>query len=418
MEYATVYLILAALFGLFMAWGIGANDVANAMATSIGAKVLTLRWALVVAAIFEFSGAVLAGGSVTETIRKGIFDTSAVSGSPEIIVLGMLAALLAAGTWLLVATSLGWPVSTTHSIVGAIVGFVCTGIGISAVNWAEVGGIAISWVISPILAGSVAWLLFTSVQRLILDRSDPVKQARRYVPMYIFLAGFFISAMTLIKGLKHQDLPLSELQCYALAAAIGVVLAALGAWFISRIKVSEGSSRLDRYVAVERIFGVLMVFTACSMAFSHGSNDVANAIGPVAAIISIVNTGLITGHSEIPFWLLLAGGAGIVFGLGTFGRYVIRTVGSNITHLTPSRGFAAELAAASTVIVASSAGMPISTTHTLVGAVMGVGLARGIAALDLGVIRSIFMSWVITLPAGAAFATLFFYILRAIFISP
>jgi inorganic phosphate transporter, PiT family len=414
MEHADLYLWLAVAFGLFMAWGIGANDVANAMATSIGAKVLTIRKAILVAAVFEFAGAVLAGGEVTNTIRGGIVDADVLADSPDLLITGMLAALLAAGTWLLIASAMGWPVSTTHSIVGAIVGFAAIGIGMHVVHWDQVGTIAASWVVSPLVSGIVAFLIFTSVQRLVLETPDPFRNAKRYVPIYIFATGFFITLMTLFKGLKHVGLQLKDWQSIALAIGMGGLAVLVALPFLRRISIAETASRAERFAGVERVFAVLMVFTACSMAFAHGSNDVANAIGPVAAILGVLQTGMVTAKAVVPFWLLLLGGAGIVVGLATYGQYVIRTIGQNITHLTPSRGFAAELSAATTVVVASGVGLPISTTHSLVGAVMGVGLARGIAALDLGVVRTIFMSWIITLPAGALLSVLFFVLLRGL----
>lgn len=412
MEMMTVYIGLAALFGLFMAWGIGANDVANAMATSVGSKALTVKQAILVAAVFEFLGAVLAGGEVTSTIRKGIVDASLLTTTPELLVYGMLAALLAAAIWLLIASSKGWPVSTTHSIVGAIVGFAAVGIGIEAVQWGKVGTIVMSWVISPLTAGMIAYIIFKSVQWLILERSDPLARARRFVPVYIFLAGFTMSLVTMVKGLKHVGLELETGHTYMIAAAVGLVIALIGKFFIMRIKVDENADKEFRFRTVEKVFGVLMVVTACGMAFAHGSNDVANAIGPVAAVVSIAQSGVIGQKAAVSPIILLLGGAGIVIGLATYGFKVMATVGQRITHLTPSRGFAAELAAATTIVVASGTGIPISTTHTLVGAVLGVGLARGIAAINLSVVRSIFLSWVITIPAGAFLAIIFFYILK------
>lgn len=416
MEYATIYLILAGCFGLFMAWGIGANDVANAMATSVGSKALTLKQAVIVAAIFEFAGAFLAGGQVTSTIRKGIVDADLLVGTPELLIFGMLAALLAAGIWLLIATKYGLPVSTTHSIVGAIVGFAAVGIGIEAVKWGKVGSIAASWVVSPVIAGTLAYALFRSVQKLVLDTSNPMENAVRYVPLYIFLTGAMISLVTMFKGLKHIGLELSKVEAYSISFLIGLICALIGAFFIRKIAVKVGKKPSYQFDNVERVFGVLMIFTACAMAFAHGSNDVANAIGPVAAIFSIVTSGgEIAQKSLMPIWILLLGGVGIVFGLLMYGHKVIATVGSGITDLTPSRGFCAELSASITVVIASGTGIPISTTHTLVGAVLGVGFARGISALNLRMIGSIFMSWVITLPAGGILAIIFFYILSAIF---
>lgn len=415
-DYGTVFLVLAAVFGLFMAWGIGANDVANAMATSVGAKALTVKQAILVAAVFEFAGAILAGGQVTKTIRKGIIDAGGLENSPELLVFGMLAALLAAGCWLLLASYKGWPVSTTHSIIGAIVGFSMVGIGMDAVNWGKVGTIVMSWVVSPVLAGIISFLLFRSVQKLILDTENPYQNAKRYVPVYIFFAGFMISLVTLVKGLKHIGLETSTAENYTYAALVGLVIMVIGIIVIRRIKFDESLDKSFHYTNVERVFGVLMIVTACAMAFAHGSNDVANAVGPLAAVVGIVQSGgEIAQKSALSPWVLLIGGGGIVLGLAMYGFKVMTTVGKKITELTPSRGFAAELAAATTVVLASGTGLPISTTHTLVGAVLGVGIARGLAALNLTVIRNIFMSWIITLPAGGILAIVFFYMLKTIF---
>jgi PiT family inorganic phosphate transporter len=414
MDAQHIYIGLAAAFGLFMAWGIGANDVANAMATSVGSKALTIKQAILVAAIFEFTGAVLAGGEVTSTIRKGIVDADLLAGSPELLVYGMLAALLAAAVWLLIASKNGWPVSTTHSIVGAIVGFAAVGIGVDAVQWGQVGTIVLSWVVSPVTAGFIAYLIYRSVQKLILSQDDPLEKAKRYVPVYMFLAAFTITLVTILKGLKHVGLDLSLRDSYLLAIAIAVGIALLGAVVIGRIKPDPKVEKSQHFYTVERVFGVLMVLTACGMAFAHGSNDVANAIGPLAAVIGIATTGTITAKSSLPIWVLVLGGGGIVVGLATYGRHVIATVGKKITQLTPSRGFAAELAAATTIVIASGTGIPVSTTHTLVGAVLGVGMARGIEAIDLRVVARILVSWVVTIPAGAILAIMFFFIFKAV----
>ncbi|MBT8078644.1 MAG: inorganic phosphate transporter [Gammaproteobacteria bacterium] len=414
MDAQFVYIGLAALFGIFMAWGIGANDVANAMATSVGSRALTIKQAILVAAVFEFLGAVLAGGEVTSTIRKGIVDADLLSGTPELLVYGMLASLLAAGTWLLIASRSGWPVSTTHSIVGAIVGFAAVGIGIDAVKWSQVGTIVMSWVASPLTAGFIAFLIFSSVQRLILSREDPLKQAKRYVPVYMFLAAFTITLVTILKGLKHVGLEISVANAYVLAIVIAFGIAVIGAIVIRRIEPDKKMEKSQHFYTVERVFAVLMVITACGMAFAHGSNDVANAIGPVAAVISVAQSGLVGAKSTVPIWVLIIGGGGIVIGLATYGRHVIATVGEKITQLTPSRGFAAELAAGATIVIASGTGIPISTTHTLVGAVLGVGLARGIEAIDLRVVGRILISWVVTIPAGAILAILFFFVFKTI----
>ena len=414
------FLVLACVFGLFMAWGIGANDVANAMGTSVGSRALTLKQAILVAAVFEFLGAYLAGGEVTSTIRKGIVDPELLSAAPELLIYGMLAALLAAATWLAIASQKGWPVSTTHSIVGAIVGFSAVGISVDAVAWGKVGTIAASWIVSPLLAGSIAFGLFVSVKRLILDHEDAFRRAITYIPIYMFLVGFMISMVTLLKGLKHIgleiDLGLGSkfINAMIISTAVGAAVSLLGAYLLRRVKtLTEDVNSIDN---VEKVFGILMIFTACAMAFAHGSNDVANAVGPIAAVVSTVQSGGVIGaKSTMPWWVLGIGAAGIVVGLATYGWRVIRTIGRKITELTPSRGFAAELAAASTVVLASATGLPISTTHTLVGAVLGVGLARGVEALHLPTVGAIVTSWVITLPAGAGLSVLFFYLLKGIF---
>jgi PiT family inorganic phosphate transporter len=415
-DYGLVLLLLACLFGFFMAWGVGANDVANAMGTSVGSRALTIKQAILIAMVFEFSGAYLAGGQVTETIKSGIVDASMIT--PDLMVLGMMSALLAAGTWLMVASTKGWPVSTTHSIVGAVIGFAAVGVSMDAVNWAGVGPIVASWVVSPVLSGIVAFGLFVSVQKLIIDTDSPFLNAKRFVPLYMFATGFMVSVMTLTKGLKHIGLDLSSGEGFLLSLGVGTVVMLLGIVLLSRIKIDVEADKDFHYASVEKVFAVLMIFTTCAMAFAHGSNDVANAVGPLAAIVGVIQSGgeAVGAKAALPAWVLLLGAVGIVIGLATYGYKVIATIGKEITELTPSRGFAAELATATTVVGASAIGLPVSTTHTLVGAVLGVGLARGIGALNLGVIGKIFMSWLITLPVGAALAIAFFFVLRGIFL--
>ncbi|MCE2573489.1 inorganic phosphate transporter [Motilimonas eburnea] len=414
--YGTTLVVLAAVFGFFMAWGIGANDVANAMGTSVGSKALTIKQAVIIAMIFEFAGAYLAGGEVTSTIRKGIIDSAAFVEHPDLLVFGMISALLAAGLWLLIASYCGWPVSTTHSIIGAIVGFAAVGVSPDIVSWGKIGGIVGSWIVTPLIAGLIAYAIFMSAQRLIFDTEEPLKNAKRYVPLYMFLAGFMMSLVTIKKGLKHVGLHFDTMEAYGLAVIVGILVALIGKYFINRIKIDPKADKKMHFTNVEKVFAILMVITACAMAFAHGSNDVANAIGPLAAVVSIVNSqGEIASKAALAWWILPLGGFGIVLGLAIFGKRVIATIGNGITHLTPSRGFAAELAAATTVVIASGTGLPISTTQTLVGAVLGVGMARGIAALNLGVVRSIVVSWVITLPIGAFLSIMFFYMLKGMF---
>ncbi len=416
LQNSNIFIILAILFGTFMAWGIGANDVANAMGTSVGSGAVTIKQAIIIAVIFEFTGAILAGGEVTATIRKGILDAALFTNEPHLLVYGMLASLLAAGGWLLIASSFGWPVSTTHSIVGAIVGFGAVGVGVDAVAWDKVINIVISWIASPVLAGVISFILFRSLQNLIIDTKDPFDNAKKYVPYYMFLVGFVVSLVTIFKGLKHVGLTFSTSTSYLLAFGFGLLVAIIGTMFIRNIHLDPDENIDFNFTSMERVFGVLMIITAAAMAFAHGSNDVANAIGPLAAIYGVVESGgLIGSKTSLPLWILLVGGSGIAVGLITYGHRVIATIGTGITQLTPSRGFAATLAAAATVVIASGTGIPVSTTQVLVGAVLGVGLARGMAALDTRVINKIFLSWIVTLPAGALMSIIFFFILKSIF---
>ncbi len=415
--YGTAMIIMAMIFGLFMTWGVGANDLANAMGVSVGSGAVSVKQVIVIAVIFEFLGAVLAGGHVTKTIRKGIIDPTSIINNPEILVFGMLAALLAAGFWLMFASIKGWPVSTSHSIVGAIVGFAIVGIGPEAVNWNKIIKIVISWVISPAMGGIIAYLLVISTRKLILDTDTPLINAKKYAPAYVFLVAFIISLVTMFKGLKHLKLDLTIWGSLGVSVCFGIIISLVG-WLLIR-GIEEDTDVDDKafqFASVENVFTPMMIFTACSMAFAHGSNDVANGIGPMAAVVSIVNSGgEVLQESTLPLWILLVGGGGIVLGLVTLGYRVMLTVGKKITELTPSRGFCAQVAAASTVVIASRTGMPVSTTHILVGAVLGVGLARGLGALDLRVILNIVISWVVTLPAGAILAMFFYFTLKGIF---
>ncbi|MEM9415383.1 MAG: inorganic phosphate transporter [Planctomycetota bacterium] len=558
-----ILLCLAVAFGFYMAWNIGANDVANAMGTSVGSGALTLKWAIILAAIFEFSGAYLVGSNVSETVRKGIFDPIQVTAievqdafdleeppsselvttltalikedaesiaeleaeSPELLLeartfidqypdfrkvyepaqqkgslnlaMGMIAALLAAGLWLQIASYFGWPVSTTHSIVGAVVGFGCVALGIKAVDWVgspgEFGGvakIAASWLVSPLLAGSIAYLLFRFVQKGVLNKPDPVKSAKRMTPVIVFFMVMILAGMTAFKGLKHfwksdfyKDLgligskdPLFPLLVFGAAAVLGIVCAAVAAAVVRKIDdvpldtrkqfeaayVARSLGKMHKHMArvqasahgevgekadsilaevrkledlaqkqtdpaathsvyrkVEKIFMYLQILSACFVAFAHGANDVANAIGPLSAAVQSIQDGAAAAKSTVPAWALLLGGTGIIVGLATWGWRVMQTIGKKITELTPTRGFCAELAAATTILIASLpfswAKVPISTTHTLVGAVLGVGMARGIGAINLNTVRDIAASWVITIPAGAGLCIVFYYVLRLIF---
>ena len=402
---------IAALLAFYMAWAIGANDVANAMGTSVGSGALTVGGAIIVAAIFEFAGAFLAGGHVTDTVRKGMLDMSLLSR--EQLIYGMMASLASAGTLLIGATRFGLPISTTHAIVGAIVGFGAVAIGIDAVNWPKVLQISLSWITSPLLAGVIAFAIFHLIRSTILNKSNPVHQIRKYGPAFFFFVFFIIGLVTLFKGLKHINLDLDLMEALAGSVALGLIGSGIGAFFIRRVQIGEADPD-HRFDQVERIFVVLQILTACAIAFAHGSNDVANAIGPLAAIVNAVENVDLTAKTPVAPWMLAIGGLGIVMGLATWGYRVMETVGKKITELTPSRGFAAQLAAASTIVLASRLGIPISTTHTLVGAVLGVGLARGITALDLRVVGNILASWIATLPIAAALSVFFYYFFKGL----
>jgi inorganic phosphate transporter, PiT family len=404
--------------GLYMAWGIGANDVANAMGTSVGSGALTLLAAIILAGVLEFGGAVLIGSSVTQTVSRGIidielFDTSGALGDagPLHLALGMLCALIGAAVWLHMATHLGLPVSTTHSIVGAVVGIGLVSFGFNGVNWDTMGQIMASWVVSPLLGGLLAFASFWGIRRFILSKRDPVAATIRSSP---WIVGVVVSVMVLsfiYKVLKNRiDAPPLVLALVA-ALSAGAVAGVL-AFALTRNMVPRSGT--SPYEFVERVFGVLQIGTACFVAFAHGANDVANAVGPVAAVVSLHATGFTTIATTVgvPFWVLVLGGGGIVLGLATMGYKVIATIGREITEITPTRGFSAEFGAATTVLLASSLGLPISTTHTLVGAVIGVGFARGIGALNLRVIRNIVNSWVATVPVAAGVAALLFSVAR------
>ena len=416
MSVESAILLLAGLGGFYMAWNIGANDVANAMGTSVGSKALTIRQAIVIAAIFELAGATLVGGHVTDTVRKGIISPEALDGNLDEYVYGMLAALLAAGIWLQIATRMGLPVSTTHSIVGAVAGFGIAAGGIAAVDWGTMGKIVLSWFTSPLCGALFGFLLFTAIQRTILDTVSPVARARLLAPFFVFITFVIIVLATVFKGLKHLKLDLDLGEATLIGVGVGALAALIAAVVVRRYLSGRDNLEIgDQYDHVERVFKYLQIMTACAVAFAHGSNDVANSVGPLAGIVSVISSGVLEAKAEVPLWILLMGGSGIVVGLATWGYKVMLTVGTKITELTPTRGFSAELAAATTIIVGTRLGMPISTTHVLVGSVLGVGLARGISALNLRVMRDIFSSWVITVPFTGVLSVVLYFLLRWIF---
>ncbi|WP_439239566.1 inorganic phosphate transporter [Lonepinella sp. BR2919] len=414
-NYGTILIIITAAFAFFMAFGVGANDVSNAMGTSVGSGTINAKQAIIIALIFECAGAYLAGGEVTETIKSGIIYPTNFINAPDTLVLGMMSALFASGSWLLIASRWGWPVSTTHSIIGAVIGFACITAGTHAVRWGAISGIVGSWFITPVIAGVLAYGIFFVIQKLIFDTEKPLHNAQKFGPYFMGLTVFILVIVTVAKGLKHIGLNLTAGETILISLGISFVSVVIS-YFYFRSKRFIKKARSGVFGGVERVFSILMLMTACAMAFAHGSNDVANAIGPLAAVVTIVdNGGNIMASAPMAWWVLPLGAAGIATGLIVLGYKVMATIGTGITDLTPSRGFAAQFATAATVVVASGTGLPISTTQTLVGAVLGIGLARGIAALNLNVIRNIIASWIVTLPAGAFFAIVIYFILDLIF---
>ena len=411
MEPTTIVLAVAAVAGLYMAWNIGANDVANAMGTSVGSGALTIRRAIIVAAIFEFGGAMLVGGTVTNTIRKGIVDMDALGGDPMVIAVGMTCCLLAAAVWLNIATYSGWPVSTTHSIVGAVVGFGLIAGGFDAVNWAVMGKIAASWVVSPLLGGLLGYLGFVFIKRRILNVDRPLLALRGWGPIMVFPIFAILALSVLFKGLKPLKLDLALGPSLGIAVAVGLLASVVSVPLLRRATRIASEDKDDHTYRAERVFLVLQVLTACFVAFAHGSNDVANAVGPMAAVFG-ATSGELGAQVAVPHRVLLIGAVGIVVGLATYGYKIMATIGKKITELTPSRGFAAEFGAATTIVMASKLGLPVSTTHTLVGAVIGVGFARGIGAINTKVVSGIIASWFITVPFTAILAAGLFLIGR------
>jgi PiT family inorganic phosphate transporter len=424
----TVLLIVILLTGFYMAWNIGANDVANAMGTSVGSGALTLKHAVIIAAILEFSGAFFFGSHVSKTMQSGIINSELFVNDPRTLVYGMLASLASAGIWLQLASYYGWPVSTTHSIVGSIVGFGAIVGGLEAVYWTNVGFIVCSWIVSPLLGGLLGYYIFILLRKQIFYALDPVAATRRLTPLIVFIVSAVLALILVFEGFHNLQLNWNVFEKSVLVLVIAL-LSSLISYFAVRnisspIKESNSSHSATEkemtvshqgYATVEKIFGYLQIMSACMMAFVHGANDVANAIGPLSAAVAILTTGLYAVEAPIPMWALALGGFGIVIGLATWGWRVIETIGKKITELTPSRGFSAEFAAAATIALASRLGMPVSTTHTLVGAVIGVGFARGLEAVNLNTTRDILISWVVTVPLGALLAIALFFPIRFIF---
>ncbi len=411
-----VLVVIAIIVGFYMAWNIGANDVANSMADAVGSKALTIFWAVVLAGICNFFGAVLVGSHVTDTVRQGIIDTQAFTHDPRILAHGMVCAMLAAAVWLNLASYFGMPVSTTHSIVGAIIGFGILEAGLEHIHWGKLGQIAASWFISPLAGGIMAFAIFKLISRYILAVEKPVVAARKGVPVCVFFTFAILIIAIIYKGLKNIHLDLKGSEAVTLSIIGGLIAAGISNLFIRRNRNYNGELPFEQQLAaVEKIFAVLVVITSCTVAFAHGANDVANAVGPLAAVAEIVKNNTVPGKVPVNIWLLVLGGLGIAVGLAMFGHRVMRLVGTKVTKITPSRGVAADLSTMVTVLTCSKLGLPISTTHTLIGAIIGVGLARGITAINRKVVASIFTSWLVTIPVSAGLTVLFYLLAEWLF---
>ncbi len=401
-------LYIGYVFGFYMAWNIGANDVANSMASAVGAKAITIRQAIFIAAILNVVGATFIGSHVTQTIRKGIVSTDIMS-DPHLALLGALAALLAAALWVSFATWKSLPVSTTHSIVGAMIGFGVMVGGFSVINLGKLLAVVMSWVISPVFALLISYGMFKLIVKLILSRNDPFQQAVKLSPVFVGLTAFVVVLSFLFKTPLGKNFHLSMPAAVLIALALAALLGYIGKWVLKRY-LGHLPSRNE-----EEIFRRIQIGTSCYVALAQGSNDVANAIGPLAVIYFIVKTGGVGVNVPVPLFLLLFGGIGIACGIGMAGHRVMDTIGSKITTLSNSRGFSVDFAAATTVLVASKLGLPVSTTHATVGGVMGVGLARGMEAVNFKIIFKIMLYWILTVPAAAFTSIVIFLVLRLIF---
>lgn len=421
---------MAIAFGFYMAWSIGANDAANAMGTSVGSKAVSFREAVIIAAIFEFAGAMIAGGGVADTMRSGIVDPALFAdptlfpagNGAELFIWGMMASLISAALWLHIAAYLGWPVSTTHSIVGAITGFGAVSVGIANVEWLKLLTIAASWLTSPLLGGVLSFIIFLVIRKAILDAKNANLGLRLVSPILAMPVFMTLTLVLFTKGLKKlhgtfAEYGIGNMEMIGISALVGVFSSLTLAFAIRKIHIAADESSESKYAKIEKVFRYLQVITACFVAFAHGSNDVANSIGPVAAIVGTLETMDMTAAKvPIPSWVLLLGAVGIVVGLATYGYRVIETIGTKITEITPTRGFAAEFGAASTILIGSHFGIPLSTTHTVVGSVIGVGFARGMNALNLKIIINILKSWLYTIPFCGILTIILYYLFTAIFV--
>jgi PiT family inorganic phosphate transporter len=398
-------LIIGYIFGFYMAWNIGANDVANSMASAVGAKAITIRQAVFIAGILNIVGATFIGTHVTNTIRKGIVSTEVLT-DPHLALIGALSALLAAALWVSFATWKSLPVSTTHSIVGAMIGFGIMAGGFSVINWSKLGAVVLSWIISPVFALVIGFIMFKTIIRLILSKKDPFTWSLKLSPLFIGFAFFVIVLSFLFKTPLGKKLAIGTSMALVIALILAVGLGFAGMKVLGRYTQKEESS------GAEDIFRKIQIGTSCYVALAQGANDVANAIGPLAVIYFIVKTGEIGTKVPVPIFLLFFGGIGIACGIGMAGHRVMDTIGRKITTLTNTRGFSVDFAAATTVMVASKLGLPVSTTHAAVGGVIGVGLARGLEAVNFRIIFQIILYWVLTVPVAAITSIVIFKILK------
>ncbi len=398
----------ASAIAFYMAWSIGANDVANSMATAVGAKAITFKQAVLIAGILNIFGAVFVGGHVSDTVRKGIVDVTGIDS--HILLLGFVSSLLAAAIWVTLSTWKSMPISTTHSIIGALMGFGLIAGGISSVMWGKVGSVIASWILSPVVGCMLAFIIFRVIVKVIFAKDNPVNSAKIVGPIIIGFTAFLIISSLLLKTPISKNYAISDAEGLMIATVIAIFIGITGIIALRKVQ----AKMKDDYYTVEGIFRKLQIITSCYVAFAHGANDVANAIGPVAAIVPLAEGQEVGSTVNVPYTLLLLGGIGIAIGCWTWGRRVMRTVGNKITNLTNTRGFSVDFGAATTVLVSSKLGLPISTSHTVVGAVIGVGLARGLAAVDLSVIKKIIVSWLLTLPIAAGTSITIFLCLRAI----
>jgi len=403
-----VILIAGYVFGFYMAWNIGANDVANSMASAVGAKAITIRQAVFIAGILNLLGATFIGSHVTNTIRKGIVSTE-ILGDPHIALIGALSALLAAALWVSFATWKSLPVSTTHSIVGAMIGFGVMAGGFGVINWGKLGAVVLSWIVSPLFALVISFLLFKAIVRVIMVHQDAVARAMRLSPLFIGMALFVVVLSFLFKTPLGKKLAIGTPLALLLAFAAAVIFGMAARKILLKLIDPESES------GVEEIFRRIQIGTSCYVALAQGANDVANAIGPLAVIYFLVKTGKIGGEVPVPVFLLLFGGVGIACGIAMAGYRVMETLGTKITTLTNTRGFSVDFAAATTVLVASKLGLPVSTTHAAVGGVIGVGLAGGIEAVNLAIVLRIILYWILTVPAAALTSVILFMLLQLVF---